>query len=292
MLERLLHVSKWHKKRSMDGGISPAISSVIITGAMIVIVSVALVFANNFLWSSVAEGEFNSSKELMQTVGLQIDDVAWIVGRTETTCYSSQYGGVVFEPSVLTYTVFVETDGGSFEYSNDTGVLLFNLPTSRYTLINGYWERIFPVQDDFLVLNNTSSPVARVFAVEKVPMYDGSYIRVVVAPSIRVLSSSINASTNVYYVKMYLPVLVAGESPRLSQSITLSGESVAARTLTDVTGINVSVSFPRGTSPENFDSTFFNFPVDFEEVPVPSGYDDIVFELYLSEVSVKFGINY
>lgn len=287
-------ISKVHKKRSSKRGVSPVISTVIITGAMIGIVSVALVFANNFLWSRVAEGDFNSSKQLMHTAGLQIDDVAWTMGRTETIRYASQYGEVVLQPSVLNYTVSVETNStDTYEFSNETAVLLFNLPTSRYSVTNDYWERIFPSQDENLTLKGTSAPVARVFAVEKLPMYDGSYIRVVVAPAVRVLFSSINASTSTYYVKMYLPVLTAGEAPRLSQSITLTGESVEARTLNNVTSIDVTVDFPRGASPENFDSAFFNFPYDSEEISVPpSGYDNIVFELYLSEVSVGFGLGY
>ncbi len=287
-------ISKFHKKRSSKDGISPVISTVIITGAMIAIVSVALVFANNFLWSRVAEGDFNSSKQLMQTAGLQIDDVAWTMGRTGTIRYASQYGAVVLEPSLLNYTVSVETNEGTHEFSNETGVLLFNLPTSRYSITNGYWERISPSQDESLTLQGTSAPVARVFAVERIPMYDGSYIRVVVAPAVRVLFSSINTSiSSIFYVKMYLPVLTAGEAPRLSQSITLTGKSVDPYTLDNVMSINVSVSFPRDASPENFDSAFFNFPFDSEEIPVPtSGYDNVVFELYLSEVSVEFGITY
>jgi hypothetical protein len=214
------------------------------------------------------------------------------VGRTETIRYASQYGEAFLEPAVLNYVVSVETNEGTHEFSNETAVLLFKLPTSKYTVANNYWERIFPSEDESLVLLGTSAPVARVFAVEKLPMYDGDYIRVVVAPAIRVLFSSINASTNTYYVKMYLPVLKAGEAPRLSQSITLTGRSVEARTLDNVTSIDVSVSFPRADSPENFDSAFFNFPSESEEISVPSsGYDNIVFELYLSEVSVEFGIN-
>ena len=280
-----------HKKRPSKRAVSPVVSSVIMTGAVIAIVSVALVFANNFLWGQVAEGEFKSSKQLMQTMGLQIDDVAWTMGRTETISYSSQYGTVVLEPSLLNYTVSVVANQTTYEFSNYTGVLLFNLPTSRYTITNGYWERILPSQDEYLTLQGTSAPVARVFAVEQIPMYDGSYIRVVAAPAVRVLFSSINASTNTYYVKMYLPVLKAGEAPRLSQSITLTGETVEARTLNNVTSIDISVSFPRAASPENFDSAFFNFPLESEEIPVPtSGYDNIVFELYLSEVSVGFGL--
>jgi hypothetical protein len=287
-------ISKVHKKRSSKGGVSPVISTVIITGAMIAIVSVALVFANNFLWSRVAEGEFNSSKQLMQTVGLQIDDVAWTIGRTETIRYSSQYGEVILQPSVLNYTVSVVADTGTNTTSYETGVLLFNLPTSKYSVVNNYWERIFPSQNESLTLQGTSAPVARVFAVEKLPMYDGDYIRVVVAPAIRVLFSSINASTSTYYIKMYLPVLEAGEAPRLSQSITLTGKSFKAHPINDVESISVTVDFP--SEGFGFDSAFFNFPYNSEEfdftLPEYDDYDNVVFEFYLSEVSVEFGINY
>jgi hypothetical protein len=285
---------KFHKKRSGKRGISPVISTVIMTGAIVAIVSVALVFANNFLWSRVAEGDFDSSRQLMHTVGLQIDDVAWTVGCTETIRYASQYGEVVLEPSVLTYTVSVVADGVPYEFPNVTGALMFNLPTSRYTITNGYWARIFPDPDESLTLKGTSAPVARVFAVERMPMADGSYIRVVVAPAVRVLYSSISTSvSSTYYVRMYLPVLAAGESPRLSQSITLTGNSVEAHTINEVTSISVTVDFPREASPENFDSAFFNFPYNSEDIPVPtSGYDNVVFELYLSEVLVEFGVNY
>ncbi len=288
-------VNKVHRKRSTKRAISPAVSSVIMTGAIIAIVSVTLVFANNFLWGRVAEGEFKSSKQLMRTVGLQIDDVAWTIGRTETVRYSSQYGDVALQPSLLNYVITIETESGNYEFSKETGVILFNLPTSRYTMTNGYWERISPSEDESLTLRGTSAPVTRVFVVEKLPMYDGSYIRTVVAPAVRVLNSSIvtNASST-FYVKMYLPILKAGEAPRLSQSITLTGTSVEAHTISDVTGIDVSVSFPRASSPENFDSDFFNFPSLSEEVslPSPESYDNIVFELYLSEVSVGFGLIY
>lgn len=295
-METLVMFGKFHKKRSGKRGTSPVISTVIMTGAIVAILGVALVFANNFLWSRVAEGDFDSSKQLMHTAGLQIDDVAWTVGRTETIRYSSQYGEVVLEPSVLTYTVSVVADGVPYEFPNVTGALMFNLPTSRYTITNGYWQRIFPNQNESLTLKGTSAPVARVFAVERMPMADGSYIRVVVAPAIRVLFSSINTSvSSTYYIRMYLPVLAAGESPRLSQSITLTGNSVEAHTINDVTSVSVTVDFPREASPENFDSDFFNFPYnseDFDLSTIVSGYDNVVFELYLSEVSVEFGVNY
>jgi hypothetical protein len=277
---------KFRKKGSGKGAISPVISTVVMTGAMVAILSVALVFANNLLWSRVAEGDFDSSKQLMQSVGLQIDDVAWTVGRTETIRYASQYGDIEFEPGVLTYTVTV--NGVPEQY--ETGMLMFTLPTSRYSISDDYWERIFPDPDESLTLTGTSAPVARVFAIERTPMPDGKYIRVVTAPSIRVLYSSINTSTNTYYIKMYLPVLSAGESPRLSQSITLTGESVNAYTTNGISSLSVSVGFPKGAS-DDFDSAFFNFPDVNQDITIPSGYDNVVLELYVSEVSVAFGVS-
>jgi len=287
------------KKNSDKKAISPAISTVIMTGAMIAIVSVAIVFANNFLSDRVAEGDFDSSKQFMHTVGLQIDDVAWTTGRKGTILYASQYGDVEFESSLLNYTVSVDTTEGTFTFSNTTGALLFNLPTYRYSINNGYWANIFPNQNDSLTIKGSSAPVARVFAVEKLPMADGSYIRVVVAPSVRVLFSSINSTQNTYYIRMYLPVLSAGESPRLAKSVTLTGESVKANTLNHVTGINVAVTFPKEGSPDNFNSEFFNFPYNSESLDIPSmvtphdamEYDNVVLEFYLSEVSVGFGVS-
>jgi len=282
---------KFHNKNSRKRGISPAISTVIMTGAMIAILSVALVFANNLLWSKVAEGDFDSSKQLMQSIGLQIDDVAWTTGRTETIRYATQYGDIEFEPLVVDYTINVTVGEVVHQYTYSTGALMFNLPTYRYSISDDYWERIYPDPDESLTLTGTSAPVARVFAIERTPMPDGKYIRVVTVPSIRVLNSSISTSTySTCYIKMYLPILTAGESPRLTQSITLTGESVNASTTNGVSSVNVSVGFPKGVS-DDFDSAFFNFPASSQDIAIPSGYDNVVFEFYLSEVSVGFGVS-
>ena len=291
--------NKLRKKKSGNLGISPAISSVIMTGAMIAILSVALGFANSFLWARVAESDYDSSRQLMQSVGLQIDDVAWTAGRTETISYATQYGDVELAEDVITYTISVVADGVMHNYVNTTGALMFDLPTYHYSISDDYWVQLYPddSQDTSLTLTGTSAPIARVFEVEQVPMSDGDYIRVVAAPAIRVLYSSINSSTtNTCYIRMYLPVLTAGESPRLYQSITLIGESVEAKTLNVVQSIDVTVDFPAAAS--GFDSDFFNFPAVSQSIDVPTivsphdanEYDNVVLELYLSEVSAGFGL--
>ena len=86
----------------------------------------------------------------------------------------------------------------------------------------------------------------------------------------------------------------AGESPRLYQSLTLIGESVKANTLNSVSSITISVDFP--DSANGFDSDFFNFPATSQTIDVPTiggspdDYQNVVVELYLSEVSVGFGL--
>jgi len=286
-------VRKNFKKSLGKRAISPVISTVILTGAMVALLSITLVFANNLLWSRIAESDFNSAKQLMQTIGLQVDDVAWTVGRTETIRYSSRFGDVTLLSSALNYTVYVKTKGSptyQFLASYQVGVLLFNIPISKYSLGNGYYELIFPSQNNTLTLTGTSAPVIREFAVEKLPMGDGNYIRVVVAPCIRSLFSTVNMSgSSTYYVKLYLPVLTKGSAPRLTESVTVTGNAVGAKTVSNVASINVTVSFPSSTAQMGFDASFFKFPSRYQVIDVPSGYDDAVLDFFVGGVTVEFG---
>ena len=268
-------------------GVSPAISTVILTSAIIVLLLVTIVFANNFLNARLAENEFSAMEQFMQTVGLQIDDVAWIIGRTQTIRYASKYGQVNFEYGALNYTIYVDK-GAGYVYltSNRTGVLLFNMPISRYSLGNNYYESIFPSDRSFLQ-KETSAPVSHVYATEKLPMRDGSFIRVVVAPIIRMLNSTISmsgATTN--YFKFYLPILTNGTSPYHSQSVTLTGKNVLVKTEGSVNAVKIRVSFPR--IGEGFGSDFFNFDSEEKVVDVPDG---SIIEFYTSEVSVSLGLH-
>jgi len=286
-------VRKNFKKSLGKRAISPVVSTVILTGAMVALLSVTLVFANNLLWSRIAESDFNSAKQLMQTIGLQVDDVAWTVGRTETIRYSSRFGDVTLLSSALNYTVYAKTKGSptyQFLASYQVGVLLFNIPISKYSLSNGYYELIFPSQNSTLTLTGTSAPVIREFAVEKLPMGDGNYIRVVVAPCIRSLFSTVNMSgSSTYYVRLYLPVLTQGSAPRLTESVTVTGNSVEAKTVGNVASINVTVSFPSSTAQMGFDASFFKFPSRYQVIDVPPGYDDAVLEFFVGGVTVEFG---
>jgi len=232
-----------------------------------VLLLVTVVFANNFLNARMAENEFSAVKQFMQTVGLQIDDVAWTIGRTQTVSYSSKFGQVNFESSALNYTVYV--NGTTYFASYTTGIILFNMPVSKYSLGNNYYESLHPSNRSFLQAG-TSAPVSRVYVMEKLPMNDGNFIRIVVAPIIRVMNSTIfTGQESVNYFKFYLPILSSGSHPRYSQSITLRGSNVSVKSQSGVTSVKIEVSFPKESI--GFDSDFFNFENQTVYVNVPSG---------------------
>ncbi|MCW4044305.1 MAG: hypothetical protein NWE94_02160 [Candidatus Bathyarchaeota archaeon] len=243
---------------------------------------VTISYANNFLGTSLAENEYSAAKEFMLTTGLQVDDVAWTVGRAQTVRYSSRYGNVRFEPAVLNYTFEVTPVSGSpANYTMTTGIVLYNMPVSEITYGNNYFERIYPSNSSFL-LGGSSAPVTHVFAVEKLPMVDGSYTRVVVAPSVRMLRSTVGGTT---YVKFYLPVLNSGSNLYRSQSITLSGNGVTKITQSNVTQVKMSIAFTSAS--EGFTQDFFNLAVPSTLTFSPN----TVVEFYSGEVQVSLGLH-
>jgi hypothetical protein len=250
---------------------------------------VVIVFANNFLDTRIAENEFSSNKQFMLTTGLQVDDVAWTIGRTQTVSYSSRYGYVKFEPSALSYSFEVSHDHGSTWHlvlTNTTGIILYNMPTSIITYGNNYFERIFPSSNGSVLQNGPSAPVAHVFVVEKLPMADGSYTRIVVAPSIRLLSSTVGETS---YFKFFLPSLNEGSNPHLSQSITLTGNDVIKTVNSLVDSVRINVTFPYAS--QGYNSTFFNFESTSQVVNVTDGSADSVVEFYVGKVFVSLGLH-
>jgi hypothetical protein len=268
--------------------VSPAISTVIITSAIVVLLLSVMTFTNGFLNARMSENEFSTMKQLMQTIGLQIDDVAWTAGRTQTTRYASKFGEVNFESLALNYTVYVDTGSGYVLLANFvTGILMFNMPVNYYSVTNNYYEKIIPSANRAFVQVGTSAPVCHIFIVEKMPMMDGSFIRVVAAPSIRMLNSTITTGSETQnYVKFYLPMLAQGASPRSSQTVTLVSTSVSTNTESAVNRIKISISAPKSSL--GFDLNFFDFDNIEEEIAAPSG---SIIQFYIGGVTISQGLH-
>lgn len=210
--------------------VSPAISTVILMAAGIVMILVAMTYANNILSLKMAQNEFSTNQQFMQTSGQQIDDIAWTVGRTQTVSFSSQYGNVKFEEGALIYNFSVHTSSGwdNFTVSGETGMLLYNMPVSSYSMGTNYFARVPSTANSSFLLSDSTAPISQVICEEKLPMSDGSYTRIALVPTMRVLTSTVtNGQQTSSYFKFYLPDLESGTNLYRSQSITLTGNGIS-----------------------------------------------------------------
>jgi len=274
--------------------VSPAISTVILTAAVVVMILVVMSYATNYLNAGMAENEFSSNKQFMSTTGLQIDDIAWTVGRTQTVSYSSKFGTVEVQELALNYTFQVHTSSGweNLTAPVETGIIVYNMPVSSYSMGNNSFERVPMSANSSFLLSGSSAPVSQVFCEEKLPMNDGSYTRIVVVPTLRVLNSSITGTQQnpTSYFKFYLPVLENGTNPYNSQSLTLTGDGITKMTWSEVDKVIISVSFPQTAS--GFNSSFFNFnstTITLNSTSNPQIPPNSVVELYMGKVLVTIG---
>ena len=171
--------------------------------------------------------------------------------------------------------------------SSDVNVLFYNIPLLSYHLSNDYYDPLLPATDTSLLLQSTSSPVTRVFAIQLNPIVgEDEYIRGVVTPAMRAIQSNITSpQQNSYYLKLYLPHLILGDEPRSSQTITLTGKTVTVYRQSNVERVRVTVSFPQASN--GFDNSFFHLPALSQILSVPEGTE---LEFYASEVEVDIGL--
>jgi hypothetical protein len=289
----MLQINPKRKLLKSKKAVTPAISSVILTAAVVVMILVAMSFGNGFLDARMAENEFKVNKQFMLTTGLQIDDIAWTIGRTQTVRYSSRYGSLKFQSATLNYTFEVKSWSNPWMpvVSNVTGMVLFNMPTYSYTMGNGYFERIYPLGGSYLQ-SGASAPATQIFAVEKLPMSEGNFTRIVVVPAVRMLNSTITGiSGTTNYVKFYLPTLEpSASSPYYSQSITLVGSNIVKVIRSGVDQVRINVTFLNPGI--GFDASFFKFEktsVILNSTTTPKILPNSIAEFYLGKVTVTMG---
>ncbi len=277
--------------RKNEKAASPAISTMILTAAVVVMILVASSYASDFLNKRIAENEYSANKQFMLTTGLQIDDTAWTIGRTQTIRYTTNYGSMLFQSAALTYSFEVYYNStGTWDpltiSENETGMIMFKLPVNMFTLGKDYFERISS-SNGSIVKEGPSAPVTEVFCTEKFGMSDGGYIRIVAVPSVRMLSSTITGSgtETVHYYKLYLPILnTAYSNPYLSDAVSLTGNSVDKIIVSGVDQIRINITYPNVG--QGYDSGFFNFNNSSQTVILD--YNSVV-ELYVGQVLVTIG---
>ncbi len=288
MQTRKNHRSLHRDKRA----VSPAISTVVLTAAGIVMILIAMSYSNNILALKMAQNEYSTNKQFMQTTAQQIDDIAWTIGRTQTVSFSNKYGNVQFQAETLNYTFQLHYSSTNtwetLNISGKTGIILYNMPVDSYSLGNNYFERLPSNATSSFLLSGSTAPISQVLCEQKVPMADGTYSRIALVPNMRVLTSTVT-STN--YFKFYLPDLESGTNLYRSQSITLTGNGITKVTRSGVDQVIISVSFPK-TESLGFDSSFFNFKstsITLNASSTPQLPSNSVVEFYVGKVVVAIG---
>jgi len=271
--------------------VSPAISTVVLTAAGIVMILIAMSYANNILALKMAQNEFSTSKQFMQTTAQQIDDIAWTVGRTQTVSFSCKYGNVQFQAVALNYSFRLHYSSTNtwenLSISGKTGIILYNMPVASYPLGNNFFQRLPNNVTSSFLLSGSTAPISQVICEQKVPMADGTYSRIVLVPNMRVLTSTV---TSMNYFKFYLPDLENGTNLYRSQSITLTGNGITKVTRSGVDQVIISVSFPKAVA--GFDSSFFNFnstSLTLNASSTPKLPSNSVVEFYVGKVVVAIG---
>jgi hypothetical protein len=261
----------------------------ILTAGVIVMILVAMSYAGNIMNFKLAENEFASTKQFMQTTAQQMDDIAWTIGRTQTVTYASRFGTLKIELAALTYNISVHTAAGwdNQTISAQTGIVLFNMPVSSYSMGNNYFERVpFTANSSFL-LPGSSAPVGQVFCEEKLSMNDGGYLRVVLVPTMRVLSSTVNGQN---YLKFYVPSVEGASSNHNTQALTLTGAGISKETRSGVDCLVITANYPKAAS-MGLDAAFFNF--DSTSITLNSDstpkLDSSVVEFYVGALQISVG---
>jgi hypothetical protein len=118
-------------------------------------------------------------------------------------------------------------------------------------------------------------------------MSDGSFNRIALVPTMRMISSNVGSTSD---FKFYLPDLENGTNHYRSQSITLTGEGISKATQTGVDQVTITVSFPKASL--GFNSSFFNFKnttITLNNLSTPKLPINSMVEFYVGKVVVVIG---
>jgi len=263
-------------------GVSPAVSAVILTAAIVVLVLVAMSFATTFLEARISESEFASVRQFMQTAAVQVDDVAWTPWRTQTFRHSCKYGRMIFISDALNYTIYYKNASGEYYISELSGILAYEMPISKYNMYDGYFDLVYPTSDS-LVFKGATAPVARVFAIEK--LSTGNYVRLVLNPCVRVVEANVSGEKQ---YKVYLPILYKAEPKGNNPTVTFTSTQLSSLVIPNVTEIRIVVTSLI------YDADFFvESPASVDKITdeVIDVDDGSTLILYIGEVRVSIGVH-
>jgi hypothetical protein len=249
------------KSRRGDAAI---ISTILLMAVTLLTVNLALNWVNATLTRKNGEADFESAKIFMKTIGLQVDDVAWTQGRVDTVRFASEFGLLQYLPDALQYTLTyknsVDAIVGTSTFSSS--IFMFNMPTIKYSLSEGYYELLLPSTESALVDSGVSAPVMKVFVRQLYEAGDSDFLRVAAVPMIRMREHTITVGTSTKsFVSLYIPKL-DGKATASKSMIVLSGKEIKPETFLNVKKITVTVT----CLDPNYSSNFYNFQSTSQDI--------------------------
>jgi len=147
------------KERSRSG-VSPAISTVIVTAATVVLVLVASQYAYRIMEQNRGAAEFASAKKAM----LKLNDSIWYVSdkpqTSRATQFTANYGEIMLVSNALNATVTVSVAGNSKSYSVTSGLVRYRISTDYVTYGESYREYV--LGNDTLIVTRGTEDLGRI----------------------------------------------------------------------------------------------------------------------------------
>ncbi len=268
-------------------GVSPLISTWLIMVTTMLALSVTLGYTQSTLTRKNGETDFESAKNFMRNLGLQVDDVAWVKGRVDTVHFTSQYGQLEYLPGAVTYTIdFYDASNAHLGSTVivDCDIFMYNMPVEKYYLEEGYYQTLISEGDDNLILTGVNAPVTRVFATQSSIVGNNQYLRIALVPAIRYQSYNVTYGATTRYIRLYIPKLQPGYSSNQPKSVVLTGLDINTEIRQGVRKIVVSVDFP--LLDQNYDNNFFKFQPPGETITLTANTN---VELYTGIVRLDYG---
>jgi hypothetical protein len=123
--------------------VSPAISTVIITGTIVVLVMVAYTYVFQALDRQGGISEFEIAKKGILAFDDAVENIAWKPWSSRSTRFVANYGAVELVPNALNLTVTASNGTHSFPYPSIlTGVVKYFMRTDYITYGNNFKEYI------------------------------------------------------------------------------------------------------------------------------------------------------
>jgi hypothetical protein len=114
---------------------SQAVSLVIITAATVVLVLVSGSYALQVLQSQQASSEFDTVQKSILTFDDAVRDIAWDRGGSRSVRFTTNYGNMRLMSSNKSFEINAP---GGFQQNFTTAVIKYSMPSSYFTLGNGY----------------------------------------------------------------------------------------------------------------------------------------------------------